>query len=785
MPISDVLTFAKSNDIPVSSVQLSPLFDEKKGRVSKGKAKANFEWNKKGRWELKNTKCTPGTNTDAYCWFFDLKRAEMYVIDIDPSNGLTAKDSLKPLVYDNLINASDYVIETGSGGLHAYFKLPELEEGDKINPKIKADVFKQWFIDEENGGEVDILTNIIIAEGSSYSFEDVTYSYKCITGGQSINDVRESDQMWDEVKDIICFNPEKEKRLLKEAKERQKEEARQQKENVLSSKDLKKLEKQQEQAQKELEEQQQKNSPISFDELCDHMDNIPGDKATYDEWYKMAQTLYNILDDADVGYELFKKYSSTYPRFNESETYKLWRGLSKRDMNSRTVGSILYLSRLANEVQYNIIRSKYQPLSYKSIKQLIEEDHFMIEEPSPEYIRIRNRGIVAYTPTQCRDLFAHFRFHIDSKPVSFFESWKVDSTKRKYKRMGYYTNAADCPKDEYNMYVPPEASFIPANKDSVSVSHIQPIIDHINLLTDEVDSPLKPGSDFALDFLAHIIQKPDELAGMALLFYGQEGVGKDIIFDWFGDYVLGSHLYNKPGNIANVFKGFNAKMKGKQLIHTDEIDSRTIKLHIENLKRIITSGKIEIEKKGKDATEEKSYTRFIMTTNNRDALQISPTDRRFVVFHSSSAKVSDMAYFKTLLEFIKKPTSIRYFYEFLMQRDISKFNHTNRPKTKLYNEMRKSSIDPIMQWIHDSDGFDEGRRKTTEWLTAYNNWATIAKVRYHTVTSFGTTMTTWIEKECGITKQIPKNISHLTIDKEKVIAYLVKEGLIDEADDSE
>ena len=82
--------------------------------------------------------------------------------------------------------------------------------------------------------------------------------------------------------------------------------------------------------------------------------------------------------------------------------------------------------------------------------------------------------------------------------------------------------------------------------------------------------------EFLIDFFAQIVQQPAKIVGVAILLYGIEGCGKDILVDWIGKRILGYHQYNKPGNIANMFKGFNSELAGNLLFHTDEIELKVI-----------------------------------------------------------------------------------------------------------------------------------------------------------------------------------------------------------------
>lgn len=736
MPIGDILYFAKTQNIPLSAVKCSPHFDTTKERVSKGNAMCHLGWKDKGRWESGKAKKTPFDDSDAYMWMLNLSKVGYYVIDIDVKGNNSAKDILLPDMYDNLYNASEYVVETGSKGLHFYYKLPA-DVTDKLKNKINVEGLKVFFKDE-NDGSVDIIFDSILTEGSSYTFEDITYKYVNIKPGSGINEVSESETVWSIV-EKFALNTSKPKNVI-------------------------------------INPTQNNENDIEMDELVEHMDNIPNEKRNWDEWYKMGQTLYNILKHD--GLDLFMKWSAKSPYHNEQNVNKLWRGLTERnDGTGRSFGSILYLSKEADAKMYAIIRNKYAPLTYKSLKELVEVNHFFIQEPKPMYVREKIFGLIEYTPANFKELFMCVNYPIVTmtgakKIESFYSNWAKDPEKRGYSRIGFYPDESKCPIGEFNSFCPAKASLL----DESDVD-LQPILDHINIMANHDEASAK----FLLQFLAQIVQQPAILPGIAILLYSEEGAGKDILIDWFGDYILGSHQYYKVGDICNAFKGFNKLMSGKLLLHADEVCKQTLtKAKMEDWKRLITNGTITIEKKGVDSTSERSFCRSIATTNNLDSLKVSGTDRRFVVFHSSSEKRKDKMYFDTLYAFLQKEEVQSSFYKYLMDVDISDFHHTKRPETEMYKEMKQNSIDKVLIWILNSeDDFNEERLKATEWLQKYNDWAERNKFAPHNVTSFGIVMNTYISKNI-IKKVIPGRISHYIIKRSAVLEWMGKEGLLDE-----
>ncbi len=728
--MSAVREYAKKHGVPMTAVKCSPHFDETKHRVVKGSSIPHKDWKKKGRFEVGKVNETINGDFPSM-WMLDLRKSGMYVVDIDVKGDKKAEDVILPNAWDELMRTCSYVVQSGSGGVHFYFKLPEIEKDWVLHQKTKIAGFE--ILAEPEYADIDILTEQIIVEGSQYEYKGQVYKYEALKG--DISDVSFDEAMWKVARNYILTTPEDKKKKVEDALTRS----------------------------------------VEFDELKEHLNNIPNETANWNDWYSMGQTIFNVMG-AD-GFSVFDAWSQKCPLYNAVETRKLYDGLTQRtDGVKRTAGSILFLSRKANEDKYEEIRARYSPLSYDALKNLLEVDHFFVEEPKPMYIRATQREILEYSPKDFKELLKNWNYIVDDeKEISFYESWSKDKNKRTYKKLGFFPDMKECPANVYNCYVMPEASFLPP----VENVDLTPILHHIDVMSGNE----KDGAAFILDYMAQIVQYPAILSGIAILLYSEQGAGKDIITQWFGSKVLGEHQYYMLGKASKLFGSFNSDLQGKLLVHCDEVNKETMITHNDDLKRIITNGYIRIEAKGKDALANKrSYARFFFTTNNRDALKIEDSNRRYAVFRSSSEHRNDMKYFNDLAEFLERPEVVRAFYDFLMKRDISEFHWSKIPNTSIYKEIKESSMDSILQWVlEEEDGFaeDDGtakQLKTTEWLQLYNNWAVSNNIERASITSFGSRMSEIVEKGCGVSKQTPKNVRKLTIDRNLVVEYLNKNG---------
>lgn len=308
MPIATVKEYCKTKNIPVTAVKCKPRYDENKGRVTKGETFCHTGWNKKQRYNDKHVTETPFADNDTpTAWMMHLESARFFIIDIDVKDGKKAIDVMKPEHFDKLYNDSEYVVETGSGGLHFYYKLPEdFKSSARDFTKIENDYFK-----EGEKGEVDIIMKAIITEGSNYSYESTNFNYTVIKG--SIEDVSEFSNFTELYNGLIT-----EESLP-----------------TISS-----------------------NDNINQDEVIEHVNNIPNTERNWDNWYRMGQLIYNIV--GSNGYEVWRDWSAKNPFHNEKETYKQWRTFKPiTGGKPLTIKTLYFQSEKANPEAYYKIRSKY------------------------------------------------------------------------------------------------------------------------------------------------------------------------------------------------------------------------------------------------------------------------------------------------------------------------------------------------------------------------------------------------------------------------------------------
>ena len=272
------------------------------------------------------------------------------------------------------------------------------------------------------------------------------------------------------------------------------------------------------------------------------------------------------------------------------------------------------------------------------------------------------------------------------KSVRFIDTWLMDLSRREVSRV--VVDPRNTEVGVYNLWKPLIASQLPHVEPTAPYEDLlSPIFDHIHHVVTEQNAV---HTNWLLDWMANMVQRPHMRSQVGILLYGKQGCGKGIIIDWMRKAVLGPACSFQTADPENDILGrFANGLTNKVLVQVRKkcwfvfdfdfgsvIDSLThpqidevksLVNHADALKNIITNSTLRHEKKGKDVISVDNLANLIFTSNNENALAVPSDDRRFVFFRCSSVYKGDKAYFDRLGAFLDSPGIDRLFYQFLMQ----------------------------------------------------------------------------------------------------------------------
>lgn len=196
-------------------------------------------------------------------------------------------------------------------------------------------------------------------------------------------------------------------------------------------------------------------------------------------------------------------------------------------------------------------------------------------------------------------------------------------------------------------------------------------------------------------WFAHMVQKPRERPGTAVVLRGPQGVGKTKIGEAFGS-LLTSH-YALVSDPRYVVGQFNAHMAKCLLLQADEAVWAGDKKAEGRLKSLVTEKHQMIEQKGVDSIQMPNYVRLMMTSNEGWVVPAGKDERRFCVLDVGSAAAQNHSYFAEIDAQLDDGGREALLYD-LLNFDLSTVNVRSIPRTGALLEQKVRSLDSVDGW---------------------------------------------------------------------------------------
>jgi hypothetical protein len=200
---------------------------------------------------------------------------------------------------------------------------------------------------------------------------------------------------------------------------------------------------------------------------------------------------------------------------------------------------------------------------------------------------------------------------------------------------------------------------------------------------------------YVFGWFAHIVQRPRERIGTALVLRGPRGSGKTKVGEVFGSLFLAHYcLVDDPQRITGRF---NSHMASCLLLQADEAVWAGDKTAEGRLKGLVTSEYQLIEVKGVDQVLSPNYVRLMMTSNEDWVVPAGKDERRFVVLNVDPRCAQHHEYFADMTDELDHGGRARLLYD-LLHFDIAKVQLRQIPRTSALLEQKLSSMDSVEDW---------------------------------------------------------------------------------------
>jgi hypothetical protein len=238
--------------------------------------------------------------------------------------------------------------------------------------------------------------------------------------------------------------------------------------------------------------------------------------------------------------------------------------------------------------------------------------------------------------------------------------WREAEDRRKFRKIAYSPSAW---KADLNLWTPLEFESGPYDC-SVILDFIEKAI-----CDDDTEK-----FNWLLDFLAHIIQRPAEHTSIVPVLISMQGTGKGLLMDYVMKRILQSR-YTVVTTASQLVSQFNESLSKKLLTFVDEATWRGNKTEDGILKRLIGSPTMIVEEKFGARYELENYSRYVIASNNEEAVALEVGNRRYVIIEGSKRLANNLAYFGPIATRIREDeTCIQGFHWFLKTRDLKHYD---------------------------------------------------------------------------------------------------------------
>ena len=344
---------------------------------------------------------------------------------------------------------------------------------------------------------------------------------------------------------------------------------------------------------------------------------------------------------------------------------------------------------------------------YDEVKKIFEKDHFMIEHPlmyGRTYKKGRYLEYGLYNKNEYRDLVKKNKYvyqeiietenGIKYKDKDIFDDWIRDTNIRSYKNINFVPKLTEENNiDYFNTFQGFEGEFI--NNYTNNEKAIEIFYKHLSLLTNHNTNSI----EYLINYIADIVQNPDKLPSVAIMFKSKQGFGKDLLLDIISRFIGNKYLY-RTANLEEIFGSFNTSIKDKIILQLNELEGKDGFSQKEKIKNLITEEFTNINEKKIKQYKQNNYLRIFIMSNNISPLEIPHDDRRFVVFKAHYRK-PNKNYFKQLIDLKNNDDDIKTLYEYFKNYKIKLDLRNDRPLTDAYKELQENCTNPIYNYLNE------------------------------------------------------------------------------------
>jgi hypothetical protein len=346
--------------------------------------------------------------------------------------------------------------------------------------------------------------------------------------------------------------------------------------------------------------------------------------------------------------------------------------------------------------------------SYKAVQQKFEERNFKISDlycfasitsdgkPTPRKesdIRTNYRNLWCWIRVVTPASDDNEEEIVEFKCIKFLSKWFDDVSMKTYTRFDCLAPGKSGPvvsKGVFNTWPGFAAEKLPAIPDDEVAGLIEPIMQHFRLVICSTEEQVQ----YQLAWWARQVQDPSNKTQVAIVYMGDQGVGKDIVTGMVVEKVFGFDVATQSDDVVNLFDKHSLERENKVLCVLDEADAASLKPYMPHIKGSMVGSTMSFNPKNGTLYKLNCIINYMYTSNKQIPVPIEASDRRYVVYHCNNSKKGNTDYFNNLLETVRNPRAARALFQFLQNFDLSNYGHFQacRPETAMYRRLQEMEL---------------------------------------------------------------------------------------------
>lgn len=256
--------------------------------------------------------------------------------------------------------------------------------------------------------------------------------------------------------------------------------------------------------------------------------------------------------------------------------------------------------------------------------------------------------------------------------------------------------------------------------DKILDTFVYPILDHIREVWCAGDPE---DADWVVKFLANVTFNQEEKLGFIMAICSVPGIGKNILDPLFHNMM--GQFFQTLQSVGPLLSNWSTEVTKKFFIIINEVSRDDYRKVHELLKTKATESRTRTEEKFERAGSTHDCASFAMFSNNKNAIEIGPGDRRMKIIQglANMSKIlsKEPDYYVKLGTLVKLPDTAYFFREYLksiyrLEDDMRKTLSEGLDNDYRRQIMTLQNSEPIKQWMYmraslalgnDFDYFDQ------------------------------------------------------------------------------